>query len=389
MSTGGNRDISQMALRLVILLGLVSLFADVTYEGARSIIGPFFAFLGASATVVGFVAGFGELVGYALRLFSGYFTDRTQKYWTIIISGYVVNLLAVPLLALTGRWETAAILLIVERMGKAIRTPARDAILSHATTRMGRGFGFGLHEALDQIGAVLGPLFITASLAFHHNYRLAFASLFLPALFALLVLSIARAQFPHPGELEPQATFLRTKGLPPIFWRYLFAIALITAGYADFALIAYHWKKQMIMAEVGIPLVYAIAMGTDAVSALFFGRLFDRYGIRLLALTTFLSTFFAPLVFLGSFPYAFAGIALWGIGMGAQESIMRAGIADMVPVDKRGTAYGIFHTGYGLFWFLGSFVMGMLYDISPLYLIIFSVVLQLASIPLLLQIHRR
>ena len=121
---------------------MVSLLADITYEGARSITGPYLAILGANAAVVGFVAGFGELVGYGLRLVSGYLADRTGKYWTITIVGYAINLLAVPLLALADQWWLAALLIIIERMGKGMRVPSRDAMLSHAGHRMGMGWAF-------------------------------------------------------------------------------------------------------------------------------------------------------------------------------------------------------------------------------------------------------
>lgn len=161
-----NNSTKPTALKFIVLLGVVSLFADATYEGARSINGPYLALLGASATTVGFVAGLGELIGYSLRLVSGYMSDRIGRYWAITLFGYTLNMLAVPALALAGRWEIAAMLMIAERIGKAIRTPARDAMLSHATREIGRGKGFGLHEALDQIGAVLGPLTVAGVLFF-------------------------------------------------------------------------------------------------------------------------------------------------------------------------------------------------------------------------------
>jgi len=188
------------ALRFVILIGVVSLFADMTYEGARSITGPYFALLGASGTIVGVVAGFGELIGYGLRLVSGYVSDRTGRYWSITFFGYLMNMLAVPLLALAGSWQLAAILIIAERAGKAIRNPPRDAMLSHATKEMGRGWGFGLHEALDQIGAVLGPLIVTAVLYFKGSYRTGFAVLLIPALLALSVLLVTRLFYPRPRD---------------------------------------------------------------------------------------------------------------------------------------------------------------------------------------------
>jgi len=384
-----NKVISKgTALRFVVLLGVVSLFADMTYEGARSITGPYLAILGASATVVGIVAGFGELIGYALRLVSGYISDRTGKYWTVTLIGYFVNLLAVPLLALAGRWEIAALLMVAERMGKAIRNPSRDAMLSHATQRIGRGWGFGLHEAMDQIGAILGPLIVAGVLYFNGDYRMSFAILLIPALLALAVLLVARALYPRPRDLEVASAELKTKGFSRTFWLYLAAVSLIAAGYVDFPLISYHFEKLSAVPKVWVPVFYAVAMGVDALSALFFGRLFDRIGLSILVIVSLISSLFAPLVFLGGFSLALIGMALWGVGMGAQESIMRAAIAGMVSMDKRSTAYGIFNAGFGLSWFLGSALMGILYDVSVPYLIVFSVVVQLASVPLFLLIRK-
>jgi MFS family permease len=379
---------NKTALKFVILLGVVSLFADMTYEGARSITGPYLAILGASATAVGIIAGFGELVGYALRLVSGYISDRTGRYWTVTLFGYFINLLAVPLLALAGRWEVAAFLMIMERMGKAIRNPSRDAMLSHATQSIGRGWGFGLHEAMDQIGAILGPLIVAGVLFLKGGYRTSFAILLIPALLALTVLVVARALYPRPSDLEAASAELKTKGFSRIFWLYLAAVSLIAAGYVDFPLISYHFEKLSVVPKIWVPVFYAVAMGVDALSALFFGRLFDRAGLSILIVVSLLSSLFGPLVFLGGFNLALVGMALWGVGMGAQESIMRAAIAEMVPMGRRSTAYGIFNAGFGLFWFLGSALMGILYDVSVPALIIFSVVMQLASLPFFLLIRK-
>lgn len=376
------------AWKLVILLGLVSLFADMTYEGARSITGPYLAVLGASATAVGIVAGFGELIGYGLRLLSGYVSDRTGRYWSITLVGYGLNLLAVPFLALAGHWQVAAVLIVLERMGKAIRTPARDAMLSHATKSVGRGWGFGLHEAMDQIGAVIGPLIVSAVLYFKGGYQVSFGILLVPALLALIVLLTARFLYPRPRDLEVDLPQIQTRGFQRRFWLYLVAVGLVAVGYADFPLIAYHFEKVSIASDTWIPSFYAVAMGMDALAALLFGRLFDRVGIFILVFVSLLSSLFAPLVFFGGAYLALAGIAIWGIGMGAQESIMRAAVAEMAPVDKRGTAYGVFNTGYGVLWFAGSALMGFFYDISIPVLVGFSVVMQLASVPVLLLVKR-
>jgi MFS family permease len=376
------------ALKFIILLGVVSLFADMTYEGARSIAGPFLGILGASATVVGIVAGFGELLGYGLRSAFGYISDKTGKYWALTILGYAVNLLAVPLLALAGRWEVAAFLMVVERMGKAIRTPARDTMLSQATAMTGRGWGFGLHEAMDQIGAMLGPFIVAVVLYFKGSYRNAFAILLIPAVLALIVLATARLLYPRPRDFEAARREPERKSFPKVFWVYLVAGAFIAAGFADFPLIAYHFKKASIVSDAWIPVFYSIAMGLDALAALVFGRLYDRKGLSVMIIAVMVSSAFAPLVFLGGFSLALLGMALWGIGMGAQESIMRAAIADMVPAGRRGSAYGLFNTGYGVFWFLGSALMGILYDISLPSLIAFSVFAQIASVPLFLKVKR-
>ncbi|MGE5484936.1 MAG: MFS transporter [Ignavibacteriales bacterium] len=385
---GGEVISKSAALKFVVLLGIVSLFGDMTYEGARSITGAYLSLLGARAAVVGFAAGFGEFVGYGLRLVSGYISDRTGRYWTITMVGYALNLLVVPMLALAGRWEIAVGLMIAERIGKALRTPARDAMLSHATKTMGRGWGFGLHEAMDQIGAASGPAAVALVLLYRSSYKQGFAILLIPALLALGALLLARMLFPNPRRFESNPAKIETAGLNKSFWIYLAAVAMIGAGYVDFPLIAFHLKKTALASDNGIPLLYTMAMGIDAVAALVFGRLYDRFGLRVLVLASLLSSLSTPLVFLGGFRSVIMGMLLWGIGMGAQESIMRAVIGDMVPANRRGSAYGLFYAGYGLFWFLGSLVAGLVYDVSLLWLAFISMGLQVASIPLLLWTGR-
>ncbi|MBN2242547.1 MAG: MFS transporter [Acidobacteria bacterium] len=380
---------SRPAIRLVILLGVVSLFADVTYEGARSITGPFLALLGANAVIVGFVSGFGELIGYCIRLISGYFADRTGRYWGIAIFGYAVNLIAVPLLALAGSWQMAAFLIVAERLGKGVRTPVRDVMLSHAASEMGRGWGFALHEAMDQVGAMLGPLIVAGILYFQGTYRAGFAILLVPAIFAICLLTVAALLYPRPRGLESSAPQNRTEGLSKTYWIYLAAMTMIAAGYADFPLIAFHFQKSETVPGEWIPVFYAVAMGVDAIAALIFGRFFDRKGFAVLIGPVVVSLFFAPLVMFGGFWMSLAGMILWGTGMGAQESVMRAAVAGMVPPDKRGTAYGLFNTGYGVFWFLGSVLMGYLYDRSLLWMVGFSMLSQSASVPFLLLVRKK
>ena len=382
------RGARRSALRFVVLVGVVSLFADATYEGARSIAGPFLATLGATGTVVGIVAGLGELIGYGLRLVSGYISDRTGRYWALTIWGYAVNMLAVPLLALAGRWEVAAALLIAERVGKAIRTPPRDVMLSHASQQLGRGWAFGLHEALDQIGAVLGPLIVAGVLLRSGSYHLAFAVLLVPALLALAVLAAARVVYPEPRVFEVVASPRAAKhGYPKSFWIYMAAVACLAAGYADFPLIAFHLKKAGVVADGWIPVLYALVMAVDGGAALVFGGLFDRWGLSVLLAVPLVSCLAAPLAFSGSAALAVAGLVVWGVGMGAQESIVRAAVATMIAADRRGTAYGVFNAVYGIMWFAGSALLGILYDVSVGWLVGASIVIQLAAVPLLFAVR--
>jgi len=388
METKAASSTQRTAIRFVILLGVVSLLADVTYEGARSITGPYLALLGAGGAAVGLVSGLGELLGYSLRLVSGYLSDRTGRYWMFTFVGYALNLLVVPLLALTCRWEVAAALMIAERIGKALRTPARDAMLSHATKEMGRGWGFGLHEAMDQIGAMTGPLIVAAVLAARGSYQSGFAVLLVPALLALTVLAAARWLYPRPQDLDPVSSEIRTTGLSRVFWVYLLGVAFLAAGFVDFPLISFHFEQAATVSPGMIPIFYAVAMGVDALAAIIFGRWFDKRGLSVLVVVAALSALFAPLVFLGGAPLAFLGMVLWGIGMGGQESIMRAAVAGMVSPNRRGSAYGVFNTGFGLAWFAGSALMGVLYDISVPALVAFSVLSQIAAIPVLYSLRK-
>jgi MFS family permease len=374
------------AFNFILLFGIVSLCADVTYEGARSITGPYLSMLGATGTIVGLVAGGGELLGYTLRLFSGYLADRTKQYWVLTIMGYALSLGAVPLLTFADHWVVAAGLLTVERIGKAVRTPARDAMLSHATSEVGRGWGFGVHEALDQVGAILGPLLMMLVLLRGHDYHTGFAILAVPAFLAIALVVYIYRRYPHPKNLEQVSLELEMRGFQPRFWLYLTAVCLIAAGYADYSLIAYHFITTSVMSETSIPLLYAIAMAVDGLAALVFGYLYDTKGIATLAVASIISALFAPFVFLGGLSSAVIGAIFWGIGMGAQESIMRAAIPSMVPASKRASAYGIFTSGFGLSWFLGSALMGWLYDVYLPALIVFSVTTQLGAALLFLYL---
>ncbi|HEX2915812.1 MAG TPA: MFS transporter [Chloroflexia bacterium] len=380
---------TKAALKFVILFGVVSLFADMTYEGARSINGSFLAVLGANATIVGIVVGFGELVGYGLRMVSGTLGDRTGLYWPITFVGYAINLLAVPLLALAGNWPVAALLMIAERAGRAIRVPTRDAMLAHASSRIGQGWGFGIHEALDQVGATIGPLLIAAVVLLSSgDYRPGYAVLLLPALLALVTLGFNRFFYPRPQDFETLAAKSQDRQLSRPFWLYLLAAALIAAGYVDYPLFAFHFEKTGTVSPVLIPVFFAVAMAVDALTALISGRLYDRLGFGVLVGAACITVFASPLVFLGDSTLALLGVAIWGVGMGIQDSTLRAALASLIAPERRASAYGVFDTAYGVFWFLGSALMGFLYDTWLPGLVIFSVTIQLAAVPVLLLVAR-
>jgi len=385
----GPAVVKSKAVKFVLLVGIMSFFADFTYESSRAIVGPYLALFGASAFTVAFVTGFGEFIGYVWRLISGSLADKTGKFWPITILGYVVQMASVPLLALVGSWQMAAVLIVFERFGRATRNPPRDVMLSHAANEIGYGWAFGVHEALDQFGALFGPLAAAGILAWRGDYRLAFAMLLIPAVIMLGLLAVARLTYPRPEDLDSTPRNIETKGLPRVFWIYLSGAVLVAVGFADFPFMAYHFEKMSIVSAEMIPIFYAIAMGVSGVGSLLFGRLFDRFGLGILVPLTIISAGFAPLVFLGGFWPALIGIALWGLGIGVHESIIPAAVALMVPAQKRASAYGLFTAGYGVFWFIGSALIGALYGVSLPLAIVFSLIAELAAIPPFLHAKRQ
>lgn len=386
------RRVEQRAMRFVLLIGVLSLFADFTYEGARSVLGPYLGSLGTSATIIGIVIGFGELLGYGLRLVSGHFATVTGKFWPISIVGYVVQMSAVPLLALTHGWGAAAFLIIMERVGKAIRNPPRDVMLAGAAKRIGGyGWAFGIHEAFDQFGAMLGPLAVAAAISLGRGYREAFAWLALPATMNLVFVALARITYPRPQDLETDpATAVPVHGYPATYWIYMLGAALVAAGFADYPLIAYHWSRHHTVSVEWIPLLYAVAMAASGGGSLLLGRLFDRYGFRVLIILTLVAALFAPLVFWGDqLIVAIVGAAVWGIGMGVHEAIIPAAVAPMVSKTTRASAFGTFTGTYGVAWFAGSALIGWLYDQSVAATVAFCVATQILAVPVFICVSRR
>jgi hypothetical protein len=393
------------ALRLILLFGLISLLGDIIYEGARGVNGPYLETMGASAAVVGLVAGLGELLGYLIRLVSGYFSDKTRAHWFFTIFGYSF-LMVIPMLALTGVWQFAAIFMVLERIGKGIRSPAKDTILSQATKQVGTGFGFAIVEFLDQIGATIGPLIFTfffmsigpgdkSIIDYQHGYSL----MWFPFVVLMMVLFTAFFLVKNPEELENDVIKKpQPDKITRTFWLYCIFTFVTTLGFLNFAIIGYHLKAHSIVTDAQIPLLYALAMAVDAVIGLIIGKWYDRLKIRhnnehaglLLLIILPVFTALIPLFSLSpGLPFIITGVVLWGVVMGTHETIMKAGIADITSIRKRGTGYGIFNMLYGVAIFIGSAAAGFLYDYSITLLIVLMVVVELAAIPVFFVLRKK
>lgn len=404
MKKNNKKHISQ-AMLFILLFSVVSLFSDMTHEGASSIRGAYLSLLGASAAAIGFVSGLGELIGYSLRYVFGRLTDKTKQYWPMVIAGYVLDVLAVPALALVGEhgWIAACGLLIIQRTGKAMKKPAKDTVMSFAASQEGAGKSFAIQELLDQIGAFLGPVLLYLVMLFKTEgtqfeaYSACFAVLAIPGAITLVLLFVTRSKFPNPERFEPEPKEYVPFKLKKEFVLYIAGISLFAFGFVDYSIIIMHVSRTHTALAAGLsdtgsivtggtlPLLYAGAMLVDAVSALVFGLMYDKRGVRALVLSTAVSAPFALLIFgFQSTAALLAGIALWGVGMGAQESILKAAVTGMVPKTSRATGYGVFECSFGVFWFLGSWLMGVLYEHSIPAMIAVSMLSQLASIPLYL-----
>lgn len=379
-------SLRQKAFVFILLLGVISLLSDFTHEGARSIYGPYLGLLGVSAFVIAFTSGLGEFIGQGLRIITGIIADKSKKYWTMMILGYGMNLLAIPLLMVVepSASSIAILLILLERVGKSIRAPAKSALISFTSPHLGAGKAFALQEALDQLGAFLGPLFVFLLLSVQgahtlSSYQLAFGALGIFAIFTLVTLIISKWKYPHPEEFE--TTKEKSNRFSSAFYWYLGAISFLALGFIDYPVIAYHLESMTSIEVVYIPLLYALAMGVDAIAALIFGSLFDRIGETSLQIAIGIAMFYVPFAFLSQSPWLIiVGIILWGIGMGAQESILKAVVALVVSKEKRATAYGWMNAIFGLAWWLGSMAMGALYQVNLLGMVIFSIVMELFSI---------
>jgi MFS family permease len=381
----------------------------MVYEGARSVTGPLLASLGASAVLVGLVSGAGEATALLMRLVFGSWADRRRNYWTLTFVGYGLTAVCVPALAITpflagAGLALACVLIMGERLGKAVRSPAKTALLAHAAAAVGLGRGFGVHQALDQIGAVAGPLLVAAVVAAVGTIWPAMAVLIIPGAVAMLLLvRIWRSMgnpivsdedtSPHETTAAPEhreSLFSSLHGrLPGVFWLFAGASAAISAGLVTFAVIAYHLTQDHVLSVAAVPLIYAAAMGASALAALGSGWLFDRTrGGALLGLPLLVSA--VPVLAFTSTPLiAIAGALLWGAAGGVLDSTVKALVADLVPASRRATAYGVFAAVQGAAAIAGGVMAGALYERSLPILIAAVVATQIIALVLLIATLRR
>ncbi|HBC92709.1 MAG TPA: MFS transporter [Pelotomaculum sp.] len=369
------------AVTVILLFGIISLLGDVVYESARSVNSQYLNLLGISAAKVGLVFGIGEFLGYFLRLIAGVLSDKSGKYWAFMFVGYGM-LLVVPLMGFTMHWDILIVLILMERIGKALRNPAKDTVLSKVSeNQVGVGFAFGLQEALDQIGAFAGPLIFTMVFYFTGKsgiaqYQTGYKWLFIAVILLMLFLSYAYRRVKR-DELIPAATKreFQTERLKPIFWIYTAFTFFCTLGFVNFSTVGYHLKANSLMSDASIALLYSVAMIVDAVTALLVGKAYDRIktktgmktgGLLVLMAIPFITLLLPFLTLSRAIPLIVAGMAVFGIIMGTHETIMRSAIADITPFNKRGTSYGVFNTAYGLALFGGAALMGWLYDLNQI-----------------------
>ena len=378
--------------RVVAWFGVVSLAADMVYEGARSVTGPFLASLGASALVVGLVTGAGEAAALGFRLFSGPLADRSGRYWSWTVVGYAMTVVCVPLLAVapfvgSAGLGLACLLVVLERSGKAVRSPAKSVLLADAARTVGRGRGFAVHKALDQVGAFAGPLLVAGVVAMSGRTWPGFAVLVVPGVVAMALLLRLRVALTAPGP-RPHADAVPDGPLPPTFHLLTVSCALATFGLLTFGVLSFHLVAGRLLDVAWVPVVYAAAMAVEAVSALATGFVFDRVGGRTLLVLPPLVALVPVLAFSSSLPVAVSGILVWGLATGILDSTVKALVAEVVPRSRLGTAYGAFAAVQGVAALAGGGVAGWLYTQGRLPLVLVVGAAQALALALLLVVLR-
>jgi MFS family permease len=380
-------DFSSPTFVFVLMMGIVNLFGDMTYEGGASINGQFMALLGATALAISITAGLGEFLGYTLRPIAGYIADKTGKYWPITFIGFTINSFAVPAMVFAGNWPMAACFILLERIGRAIRKPTVEAMLSYTTAKHGRGWVYGLNTALDEIGATLGPLLIALVLFLKGNYRTGYALLFITSALVIFSLAVARKTYSIPSRLEKKMITQSGK-FSRAYWFFMIAGTLFAAGMMSYELLSFHLITNKIIAINSIPLLLAFTTGSGVIVNIILGNLYDRFELLTVMGAVFLSSLFSFFLFFGGLCGVFIGLVLLGVAYATEDTLLTAIIAGVLPEGKRNLAFGLFYLGYGGGWLAGSIVTGLLYSWSLQYLVAFLMVTQLLSLPIFFMATR-
>jgi len=364
----------------VFFLGVVSLLTDVSSEMIFTLV-PFFLcnVLGAATTIVGLVGGVSESTDAIFRIFSGWISDKLGKRKLLAVSGYSVSTIAKPFMYLASTWGVVLAVRFSDRVGKGIRTSPRDALVADSVSARERGKGFGLHRAMDTSGAVLG-LVIAAIIIYLvqggglklslETYQWLVLIGVIPAVLAVLVLVVFVCEKKPPPGSSPFPGLSSARlftGLDTRFKVFLVIMVVFTLGNSsDFFVIL---RAQ----NLGVPLIHVVLMLvllniTYAAISLPAGMLSDKLGRRRIIILGWL---IYALVYLGfalatSIWLVWLLFACYGIYYGIVEGVARAFVADLVPEERRGTAYGLYHGVVGLTLLPASLIAGWLWDtINP------------------------
>ena len=380
-------DFASPAFTFILMMGVMNLFADITYEGGGAINGQFMALLGATALAISVTAGLGEFLGYIVRPLSGYIADKSGRYWTITFIGYTINLLAVPAMVFASNWWMAAVFILLERIGRGIRKPTVEAMLSYTTAKNGRGWVYGLNTALDETGATLGPILIALVLFLKGSYQTGYALLLISSVLAIITLAVARKTYPIPAHLEEGKT-AQSGGFSRSYYLYMLGGVFFAMGMMSYELVAFHLVVTKVVSINSIPILLAFGTGCGVIASLVLGKLYDRFEMGTILGAVFLSALFSPLIFLGGFYAVLIGIVLLGLAYATQDTLLKAIIAGVLPEGRRNFAFGLFYLGYGGGWLIGSVVAGLLYGWSLHYLVAFLMISQLLSLPIFFMATR-
>ena len=366
-------------LLVFLLLGLVSLFADVVYEGGRSVSGAYLAEIKAPVVATALV-GVGEFLGLAFRLFSGYIATILQSstvLWGSTLLGYLITSLSIPMIAFAPTWHDVVVLYIIERLGKGLRAPTRDVIVAEVSEGIGVGKGFGIHELLDQVGAFLGPVLVSILLTLY-GYRVAYLTLIIPGMISVLLVATAWRLHPKLKSTSVRKSKLVVRGYSKSFWIYTLATSVLVLGFMHWSIASYYLKIRGVVSDAEIGFIYAIAMFVDAIVAVPLGVLFDKVKFKTLLTIPALTPVFIVLIMYAPHELIYFSAIPWGIIMCSEESIMRATIALLVEPSKRPLAYGFFGLVFGFMWAVGGYIYVAILD-KPLYMLIYVLTTSITS----------